>query len=139
MQKKEPNWSEFYKRLNKLGPLMLEGVPEEYQWWVAEMGESMDKFWGGTQDVFYTWWDSDPKDAVLETLEQWASNVKYKLDQELEICEDPQKYKHVRSKIKKIRLKPRADLLRELLSCALKPIDSHIEDDLPLEGIFRPA
>jgi len=112
---------------------MLEGVPEEYLWWVAEMAESTDKFWTFTQEVFYTRWDLDPKDAVLKTLEQWAFNVKRKLDEELEIYEDPQKYKRIRSKVKKIRLEPKADLLRELLSCALKPIGSHLEDDLPLE------
>lgn len=150
MSRKEPNWSAFYRRLQRLGPRMLRGVPEDYQWWVEETSVDTDRFWPGTQDVFYTWWSwsespSDQRRAVLETLKRWANNVVNEMNYMSDIWEQsPQLLRRLQRRINGIKLEVNDEYVDYMLAGAQLPVGAPIEDealdsdrdDIPVETLF---
>lgn len=140
MSKKESNWTIFYIRLRQVGPKMLKNIPEDYQWWVEETSIAKDTFWPGTQDAFYTWWPEDERQAVIETFERWASNVKYNLHYMVDIWEtSPPKISALREKIKLIEVNPNDKLIDYLLEGARMPLDTpKEEEDMDVPFLVEP-
>jgi hypothetical protein len=135
----EPNWTKFYRRLGEVGPLMLRGVPKGLQWWVEETAVDTDAFFPLLQDAFYTYWgQASAERTVMVTLERWANNVASALRDFVDFSgETPQQIRQWKRQSEKIRLKPRADLVAELVACASSPLDDTGDAEEPGEPIVR--
>jgi hypothetical protein len=71
-----PNWPSFYRKLCRVGPAALTGLPRE---WVSKLqayASTSDMFWSDSlQPVLYEYWDHPPA-AVERVMQEFAENVR---------------------------------------------------------------
>lgn len=137
----DANWKRFYDRLFELGPLMLEGVPEDYEWWIAEAGgRGLNECGTPLPDVFLArWCDSfyTPEQAVLDTLEHWAHMVITTFKEEVENTFEPEwEPDQLLKQLGKVTLKPNPEFVKELISIAEGRYDARSLGDVPVKQLL---
>ena len=73
-----PNWSAFYKTLEKLGPKMLDGDGLEHLIGFIRLESSeSEAFWSSSlQTAIENGWNDNPREAVIAALTVWVENVR---------------------------------------------------------------
>lgn len=72
----EPNWSQFYTALLRLGPSALIGIPPDWIEWFREEGSRSEWFWyEGIDDEFIEEWNESPELAVKGAFQRYVMGV----------------------------------------------------------------